>query len=377
MIVAGLCVVLLEHPASSLSQAIPSPDLRRAVIGIAMGATAVAIIYSPWGRQSGAHLNPAMTLTFLRLGKVAPADALFYVLAQFTGGAAGTLVMAAVLGDRFILPPISAVATLPGRPGELVAFGAEVAIAFILMSTVLAANASARLMRWTGVCAGVLVAIYIAFEAPLSGMSLNPARSVASAVPSGVWRGRPISGSDNHDFSLNLACQVVAAQWREDSVSDERQVDATLAAMMGMGPRDALEGMLIAQAIASHNAAMECYRRAMISEQTFEGRRENLNQANKLSRNFGALTEALDRHRGKGQQRITVEHVNVHAGGQAIVGAVTSAGASSPNSKEQTRATREVTYEQSTPMRSPHPPGGTVARPEAAPRLAIRMHSGM
>jgi len=96
---------------------------------------AVAIIYSPWGRQSGAHLNPAVTLTFLRLGKVAPADALFYVLAQFTGGAAGTLLMAAALGDRFTLPPISAVATLPGRPGELVAFGAEIAIAFILMST--------------------------------------------------------------------------------------------------------------------------------------------------------------------------------------------------------------------------------------------------
>ena len=188
MIVAGLCVVLLEHPASSLSQAIPSPDLRRAVIGVAMGSTAAAIIYSPWGRQSGAHLNPAVTLTFLRLGKVAPADALFYALAQFTGGAAGTLLMAAVLGDLFTLPPISAVATLPGQPGQLVAFGAEVAIAFILMSTVLAANASARLMRWTGVCAGLLVAIYIAFEAPLSGMSLNPARSVASALPSGVWR---------------------------------------------------------------------------------------------------------------------------------------------------------------------------------------------
>src|SRR5215467_2374414 len=183
------------------------------------------------------------------------------------------------------------------------------------------------------------------------GMMENP----PSAEP--LAHLRPISGSDDHDFNLNLACQVVAAQWREDSVSDERQVDATLAAMMGMEPRDALEGMLIAQAIASHNAVMECYRRAMISEQTFEGRRENLNQANKLSRTFAALTEALDRHRGKGQQRITVEHVNVHAGGQAIVGAVTSAGASSPNSKEQTRATRETTSEPSTPMRSPQPPG--------------------
>src|SRR6516225_9007055 len=189
MIMAGVCVMLLEHPRSALAQAIPSADLRRALIGIAMGLTAIANIYSPWGRQSGAHLNPAVTLTFLRLGKVALADALFYVLAQFAGGAAGTLLLAAVLGERFTLPPISAVATLPGRPGEVVAFGAEVAIAFVLMSTVLATNASARLMRWTGLCAGALVAIYIAFEAPLSGMSLNPARSVASAVPSGLWQG--------------------------------------------------------------------------------------------------------------------------------------------------------------------------------------------
>jgi hypothetical protein len=52
----------------------------------------------------------------------------------------------------------------------------------------------------------------------------------------------------------------------------------------------------------------------MLPEQTFEGRHENLNQANKLSRTFAALIEALDRHRGKGQQRITVEHVNVHPG---------------------------------------------------------------
>jgi len=156
MIVAGLCVLILEHPASSLSQAIPNPDLRRALIGVVMGMTAVAIIYSPWGRQSGAHLNPAVTLTFLRLHKVAPADALFYVVAQFAGGAAGTLLVAALLGDRFTLPPISAVATLPGQAGEIVAFAAEAAIAFILMSTVLAANASARLMRWTGLCAGRL-----------------------------------------------------------------------------------------------------------------------------------------------------------------------------------------------------------------------------
>jgi len=189
MVVAGVCALLLDHPTSPFGRAIPNPDIRRALIGLVMGLTAVAIIYSPWGRQSGAHFNPAVTLTFWRLGKVASADALFYALAQFAGGAAGTLLLAGALGDRFTLPPISAVATLPGQPGEVVAFAAEVTIAFVLMSTVLATNASVRLMRWTGLCAGLLVAIYITLEAPLSGMSLNPARSVASAVPSGVWHG--------------------------------------------------------------------------------------------------------------------------------------------------------------------------------------------
>ena len=99
------------------------------------------------------------------------------------------MLLTSLFGERFTLPPIAAVATLPGSWGELAAFAAEVAIAFVLMTTVLTANASARLMRWTGVCAGVLVALYIAIEAPVSGMSLNPARSVASALPSGIWHG--------------------------------------------------------------------------------------------------------------------------------------------------------------------------------------------
>jgi hypothetical protein len=98
--------------------------------------------------------------------------------------------------------------------------------------------------------------------------------------------------------------------------------DSTVAALVSIGPRDELEGMLAAQLLAAHNAAMECYRRAMIGEQTFEGRRENLSQANKLSRTYAALLDALNGHRGKGQQKVTVEHVHVHHGGQAIVGTV-------------------------------------------------------
>jgi hypothetical protein len=170
-------------------------------------------------------------------------------------------------------------------------------------------------------------------------------------------RLRSISGSDDDDFSVILAHQVFVALGQESSDSDERTLreGAAFAAMMGMKPRDEHEGMLIGQLIACHNAAMECYRRAMIEGQTFEARRENLNQANKLSRTYAALTEALDRHRGKGQQHVKVEHVHVHQGGRAIVGAVTPGDGSSQKLEEQTHAPRGITHEPGTPMWSPDP----------------------
>jgi hypothetical protein len=173
---------------------------------------------------------------------------------------------------------------------------------------------------------------------------------------------RSISGSENDDFSNMLVNQVANALWRGHCDSDEqtRQITAMPAVMIGMKPRDALEGMLIAQLIATYNAAMECYRRATITDQSCEARRENLTQASKLSRTYAALTEALDRHRGKGHQRITVEHVNVHAGGQAIVGDVTSGGKRSQKSEQQTHATREITHEPGIPMRSPDAERGTM-----------------
>src|SRR3984893_12517760 len=98
--------------------------------------------------------------------------------------------------------------------------------------------------------------------------------------------------------------------------------------------------MIAAQLIAAHNATMECYRRAMIGEQTLEGRRDNLSQANKLSRTYAVLLDALNRYRGKeGQQKVTVEHVDVHAGGQAVVGMIESPrGGDQPKSEDQPRA---------------------------------------
>jgi len=139
---------------------------------------------------------------------------------------------------------------------------------------------------------------------------------------------KSIGGSQSDHWNNTLANQAVQALWVKNSSAEERdkQLSATVAALMGIAPKDELEGMMAAQLIAAHNAAMECYRRAMIGEQTFEGRRENLAQANKLSRTYATLLEALNRHRGKGQQKVTVEHVHVHSGGQAVVGVVEPAG---------------------------------------------------
>ena len=187
MVSACVFGTLLEHPASPVVVALPDPLTRRALMGVAMGLTAVLLIYSPWGRRSGAHFNPATTLTFWRLGKVETRDAVGYAIAQALGALAGVLLAAAALGGTLAHPGVRYVATVPGPGGTAVAFAAEVAIAFILMSVVLRVSNDAALARCTGLAAGALVAVYITLEAPVSGMSLNPARTLASTVPAGTW----------------------------------------------------------------------------------------------------------------------------------------------------------------------------------------------
>jgi MIP family channel proteins len=187
MISAGVFTILFEYPDSPVHQAMPSDFLRRALIGLAMGLTAVGIIYSPWGKRSGAHLNPAVTLSFLRLGKIQPWDAAYYITAQFLGGLAGVMLVELLFPTSFRVPQVSYVVTVPGMGGALQAFAAEAAISFGLMATVLVVSNRPHLNQFTGLFAGTLVFLYITFEAPLSGMSMNPARTFASALPGGIW----------------------------------------------------------------------------------------------------------------------------------------------------------------------------------------------
>jgi len=186
MVSACLVTALLEHPASPVHRALPDPTLRRVLVGVAMGATAIGIVYSPWGKQSGAHINPSITLAFLRLGRISPWDAAFYVAAQFAGAALGVALSWAVLGAAIADPTVAWAVTVPGSPGTTVAFLAELAISFGMMALVLAATTSSW-APWTGVFCGPAVATYIAVEAPLSGMSMNPARTFGSALLGDVW----------------------------------------------------------------------------------------------------------------------------------------------------------------------------------------------
>jgi aquaporin Z len=171
MISAGVFSMLFEYHGSWLNHLIANP-----------------LIYSRWGQRSGAHMNPAVTLTYWSLGRVAGRDAIAYITAQFVGGTLGVWLMMLLSGAAFTASPVSYVATVPGEMGTAIAFVAEVAISFAMMMTILIISNRPTLKAYTGYFAGALVALYITFEAPLSGMSMNPARSFASALPSGVWQ---------------------------------------------------------------------------------------------------------------------------------------------------------------------------------------------
>lgn len=185
------CIVatLLWHPASPVQRYLPNDAIRRILMGLAMGATIMAIVLSPWGKQSGAHFNPAVTFTFYRLGKVALWDAVFYCAMQFLGAMAGVALASFVLQGAPMDKMVHYAATMPGVYGNTIAFVAELAISFILMSAILFASNHQVLAPYTHYFAAILVAAYIAFESPLSGMSTNPARTFGPALYGRYWHG--------------------------------------------------------------------------------------------------------------------------------------------------------------------------------------------
>lgn len=174
---------MLEYPSSVVHQAIQNDFIRLVLMGVAMGVTATLIIYSPMGKLSGAHMNPAVSFTFVRLGKMKWQDGFFYALSQCLGGVIAVYMMVLVLGEGFTSKPVNYVVTAPGIFGAGTAFIVEIIIAFCMITMVLVTSNHSRLSKYTGLFAGFFVMTYVIVSGPISGFGMNPARSLASAIP--------------------------------------------------------------------------------------------------------------------------------------------------------------------------------------------------
>jgi aquaporin Z len=161
--------------------------LKNILMGIAMGSTALFIFYSPFTSPSGSQINPAVTFTFLRLDKMCKYDAMFYALFQIIGGVAAVLIMQLLMGSILTDAPVNSAITIPGKYGIWSALTVELIIAFITMSMVLFTADNDKLKKFTRIFAGCLVCTWVIVAGPISGFGMNPARSLASALPADIW----------------------------------------------------------------------------------------------------------------------------------------------------------------------------------------------
>jgi aquaporin Z len=186
MVSASVATVLLYDPRSPAFGLVENEFWKRALMAFAMAGTAVAIIYSPWGKRSGAHMNPAFTLSFWVMGKINTVDAVYYAVFQFVGGLAGSLLSYALTGGLLADPQANWAVTAPGPQGVAAALFSELIIAFILMFVV-AVMLNSKFDQLIGIVAGGLIFLYVLYESPYSGFGMNPARSFSSALPADTW----------------------------------------------------------------------------------------------------------------------------------------------------------------------------------------------
>ncbi|UOR06423.1 aquaporin [Hymenobacter aerilatus] len=190
IIVASCAAVVVQHPSSPVRQWLGNNELlRHMVLGLPIGLAVALMTYSAWGQRSGAHLNPAVTLAFWQLGSLRATDAFWYVVFQFGGALAGGMLMEQALVHWYDHPAVRQNVTVPGHWGVGMALLAEAAISAFFMFVLLWALHSETRRKYAGWLLAGLLALYIAFETPLSGMSLNPARSLGTAVAAGNFTG--------------------------------------------------------------------------------------------------------------------------------------------------------------------------------------------
>lgn len=187
MISACFFSALIFSSEGAWHNAIPGNLMKNVLTGFLMGATALFIFYSRWTSPGGSHINPAVTLTFLRLGRMCRYDALFFIIFQVLGGTIAVYVMQFLMGHILTQPPVTSAVTIPGKAGITWAAITEFVIAFITMTMVLFTGLHTKLKQYTRVFSGILVCCWVILAGPVSGFGMNPARSFASALPAGVW----------------------------------------------------------------------------------------------------------------------------------------------------------------------------------------------
>lgn len=188
MFSAGFFDAVFEYPGLPFRHQLDSALLRRFLVGLSMGLTALFIFTSRFGKQSGAYINPAITIIRYVLKDINGKDGVFYILFQFIGGSLGMWLVVFLFPRWMADPAVNYIVTIPGKAGVAVAFMMEFLISFVLIVVVLLMEHSVRLEKYTAWVVSGLISLFITLEAPFSGMSMNPARTFASAIVAGQWK---------------------------------------------------------------------------------------------------------------------------------------------------------------------------------------------
>jgi aquaporin Z len=216
MLFIGVSAVAFMWAPGSPVPVLQSGALRRLFTGILFAGGATAVVYSPLGQISGGHINPAVTLAFWRMGKVPARDAVVYIAAQFLGALAGAYAAGVAWGP--LTTGVQYAATVPGAGYSWAgALAAEAAITFLLVFTIFICVNKPRIAPRTGLICGSLVALLVMIEAPVTGTSLNPARTLGPALLAPaytdlwIYFAGPIAGA-------LLAVAAYRGQWGSQTV---------------------------------------------------------------------------------------------------------------------------------------------------------------
>ena len=189
MLAICLFATFLYSSASPMAEAALPHLARPFLMGAGVALTTYLIIRSPFGRRTGAHFNPAITLAYFFLGRVHRWDALFYVAFQFAGSLLGVFFAHQLLGDSLATVPVCYAITTPGTYGSAAALIAEFVLSALLLGIVLFSTNHKTLVKFSPVFVSLITIFYYGLCSSLSGFSVNPARSFASAFFAQVWLG--------------------------------------------------------------------------------------------------------------------------------------------------------------------------------------------